>query len=688
MLYNLFYILLRINLMAMITTLVVFALKFILKKLGASRKVLFCLWAIIGIRLICPFSIESNLSLFNFVPNNAKEIQNIVNRPNIINSLDNLNDIKENTNSNSIENNVIPSSSTINTLNEIANIKSDNDININKKDNIKLEEIVMTIWIAGSLCMILYAIISYIKLKHTLKFAIKNNDYYETDMLKSPCVVGIFKPKIYLTNNLTEDEKKYILTHEKVHISRRDYFSKALAYLILSIHWINPYNWILFKMFVNDMEMCCDEQTIKKLGEKNKQSYMECLVNLSTKNSRSIVPCPIAFSENNTERRVKNMIKLKKSGVVISIIAVLVCIVLAVSCLTDKKETISNLSGDNNADVQVYSQVLDKLKNLITSDEDFESKAQVYQDNNFSYMYAYQDYKNLDIFEYALLDINNDGQKELLLYVNDGYYGNVIFDLYTIVNNEIVHALSSMERGRYILCEDGFIKEEFSSSASESGVNYYKLSENGNLELVEGILNTSLPALGSMYMGYVYTNSSGEESYVNDIEISTIEAKYKEVPVNKELLFGDEHFKDAEKQIDVMMNNIDTWLAKDEYGYQYAITDLDQNGRLEIIASICQGTGHFTTTKIFEVNEQKDGLSEIDYPYKDGDSMVDIVDTRIVCFYDNQNDIYHYIMNDLIKNGAAEYYENKRDFYIKDGKVHENFLAYKEEIYSSEDYKR
>ena len=65
----------------------------------------------------------------------------------------------------------------------------------------------------------------------------------------------------------------------------------------------------------------------------------------------------------------------------------------------------------------------------------------------------------------------------------------------------------------------------------------------------------------------------------------------------------------VEKQIDVIMNNIDTWnLSTDEdiYApYGYAITDLDQNGRLEIIASSCQGTGIYTYSNYYEVNESR-----------------------------------------------------------------------------------
>ena len=73
---------------------------------------------------------------------------------------------------------------------------------------------------------------------------------------------------------------------------------------------------------------------------------------------------------------------------------------------------------------------------------------------------------------------------------------------------------------------------------------------------------------------------------------------------------------DYKKQIDVIMNNIDMWNLYTEDNtynpYGYAITDLDQNGRLEIIASSCQGTGLYTYSNYYEVNERLDGLNKIE----------------------------------------------------------------------------
>ena len=142
----------------------------------------------------------------------------------------------------------------------------------------------------------------------------------------------------------------------------------------------------------------------------------------------------------------------------------------------------------------------------------------------------------------------------------------------------------------------------------------------------------------------------------------------------------------VEKQIDVIMNNIDTWnLSTDEdiYApYGYAITDLDQNGRLEIIASSCQGTGIYTYSNYYEVNESLNGLNKIERNVEEGSSEADIMIPTVKVFINKATNEYHYIFDDLVKVGAAEYYENKQDIVLQNGKIYEKAIAYRNTVYT------
>lgn len=133
-----------------------------------------------------------------------------------------------------------------------------------------------------------------------------------------------------------------------------------------------------------------------------------------------------------------------------------------------------------------YKEYMDEFKKYMfnyqyAEDENITDKMDI------SYLYIYDENIAETNCKYALIDLNNDGVKELLMYVDSENkdYENIIYDIYTIVDNKLVHVLSSAERDRYMLYNDGIIYEEGASSAFESIEAYYKLGTNGKLNLVE-----------------------------------------------------------------------------------------------------------------------------------------------------------------------------------------------------------
>lgn len=141
-----------------------------------------------------------------------------------------------------------------------------------------------------------------------------------------------------------------------------------------------------------------------------------------------------------------------------------------------------------------------------------------------------------------------------------------------------------------------------------------------------------------------------------------------------------------EEQLNVIANHCVDILQKsnqentDEM-YFYTVTDLDQNGRLEVISASVLGTGIYTYSSYFEVNEQLDGLKQCEIHTEKGDSEADIVGETVPVYYDREADTYHYIFSDYIRDGMAASYENIRDISLKNGEITDNVLAYKESIY-------
>lgn len=164
------------------------------------------------------------------------------------------------------------------------------------------------IWLAGVLVFWGFGIWDAYRLHKRLRFAMKIADgVYEVDTIRSSCVVGILRPRIYLMSGLSERQREYILCHEQEHIRHRDYIWKPLAYAIVGLHWFNIPLWALYEMFQNEMERYCDERVIAKLGRKKKEDYCEVLLQMAVRRSRFALS-PLAFGENRGKNDMKDRI--------------------------------------------------------------------------------------------------------------------------------------------------------------------------------------------------------------------------------------------------------------------------------------------------------------------------------------------------------------------------------------------
>ena len=101
------------------------------------------------------------------------------------------------------------------------------------------------IWLIGIAVLLVYTLISYLRLKNNVNTAILLRDnIYKSEAVVSPFVLGIIKPRIYLPFNITEQDMGHVIAHEKAHIRRKDHLWKPLGFLILTLHWFNPLVWL------------------------------------------------------------------------------------------------------------------------------------------------------------------------------------------------------------------------------------------------------------------------------------------------------------------------------------------------------------------------------------------------------------------------------------------------------------
>lgn len=149
-------------------------------------------------------------------------------------------------------------------------------------------------------------------------------------------VLGFFEPVICLPDKLADSEKAFILAHEKTHIKRRDYLIKPFAYLVLCIHWMNPLVWAAFYYMNRDMEMSCDENVIRMLGEEKRKEYSHTLLHFATAN-KDLAPSLISFGEGPVKGRIHNVLKYHKPAFWITVVGTILVLALAAGLLVNPK---------------------------------------------------------------------------------------------------------------------------------------------------------------------------------------------------------------------------------------------------------------------------------------------------------------------------------------------------------------
>lgn len=141
---------------------------------------------------------------------------------------------------------------------------------------------------------------------------------YSTAFLKSPVIVGLFRPCIYLPIHLISDycatDMRYMLLHELQHYKHKDAYGNYLMNLAGVLYWFNPFVWYALKEMRNDREVACDTSVLNLLGEADYEDYGNTLLNFAEK--VSLTPFPFASGISGTmkqlQKRILNISSYKK----------------------------------------------------------------------------------------------------------------------------------------------------------------------------------------------------------------------------------------------------------------------------------------------------------------------------------------------------------------------------------------
>lgn len=309
--------------------LAVIAARLFLKR--APKWISCILWGLVALRLLVPFTLKSSLSL---LPSSEVVPSNI-----------------EMTATPHIESGIAVLNSTVNPVMESA-LAPTEAASVNPMQVVV--HIAGIVWLAGIALMIIYAFVSYTKIRIRTKEAAKvSKGIMECDGIVSPFILGIFKPVIYVPSGMEPDTMELVLAHEKAHLRRCDHLWKPLGFLLLSVYWFNPLSWVAYVLLCRDIESACDERVIGGKSDEYMAAYSQALLDCSVQRRR-IAACPVAFGETGVKMRIKNVLNYKKPAFWIIIASLAVCAVLAVCFLTNpgKEETVRQALAEGEVQPQ------------------------------------------------------------------------------------------------------------------------------------------------------------------------------------------------------------------------------------------------------------------------------------------------------------------------------------------------
>ena len=309
---DIFLKILNMSIAASWLILAVMLFRFILKKVPKWITVL--LWGIVALRLVVPFSFESALSL---IPS------------------------AETFNAHNIQYETPAIHSGIPAVNHAVNPVLGETFAPNPAGSVNplyvWTFIVSVIWFIGIAAMLLYTVISYVRVRRSVAERVPyEGNIFLCDHVKSPFILGLVRPKIYLPSGVDTAAMEPVIAHEKAHLARRDHWWKPLGFLILTVHWFNPLCWVAYVLLCRDIEVACDEKVIRQMDLEGRKQYSTALLEYSAQR-RMVTICPLAFGEVGVKERVKNVLNYKKPAFWVIVAAIVACAVVTVCFATNPK---------------------------------------------------------------------------------------------------------------------------------------------------------------------------------------------------------------------------------------------------------------------------------------------------------------------------------------------------------------
>jgi len=293
---------------------VVLILRLCLKK--SPKWLTLILWALVAVRLVLPVSLPSVTSL---IPQETADVVKSVQTASQVQTL--------------VPQTLSPPDTTVTV---IGNADAPTTVEVISSLNaFAFRDLLPYLWLSGVAGMLLYGLAAYLRMKRRVSASVlKFRNLYTCDEVKTPFILGIFRPRIYIPSFMEREKVTYVAMHERAHIRHLDHVWKVLGFALLSVYWFHPLLWLSYVLFCRDMELACDERVVKLLDRERRADYSQTLLSCALP-AKKVLTCPLAFGEVGVKERVKNVLSYKKPAFWVILVAILLTVVVAVCFLTD-----------------------------------------------------------------------------------------------------------------------------------------------------------------------------------------------------------------------------------------------------------------------------------------------------------------------------------------------------------------
>lgn len=141
-----------------------------------------------------------------------------------------------------------------------------------------------------------------------------------TDLVSSPALFGLWKPRLLLPLDLIRSfddrQLRHVFLHEMAHLKRHDPALNWLMTGLQILHWFNPFVWLAFRQMRSDRETASDALVLSRANKAEARDYGHTLLELFEQvRCPSSLPGTVGILEDRTliSRRIRLIAEFREA---------------------------------------------------------------------------------------------------------------------------------------------------------------------------------------------------------------------------------------------------------------------------------------------------------------------------------------------------------------------------------------